>query len=111
GPIVLGPEQWKEVQENWKDNIVEKLDLTDIHKKLGAKADASDYIDDFVNSDAPQFKGKSKEERIRMALGAYYNKMEMDYAPSEGEVQAWVAKIAKAGARHSKSDRDMIQTV
>lgn len=31
-----------------------------------------DIIDDFVNSTAPQFKGKSKEERIRMAKGAYY---------------------------------------
>lgn len=41
-------------------------------KKLGVGATASDYIHDFVNSDNPRFKGKSKKERIRMALGAYY---------------------------------------
>lgn len=31
-----------------------------------------DWIDDFIKSDAPQFKGKSKEDRIEMAKGAYY---------------------------------------
>lgn len=33
---------------------------------------AADYIHDFVNSSNPKFKGKSKQERIRQALGAYY---------------------------------------
>ena len=32
-------------------------------------------IDDFVHSDAPNFKNKSKEERIKMALGAKYSMM------------------------------------
>lgn len=121
GPIVLGAEKWAEVKDDWKDTIVEKLDavevdsnFADLVKRLGAKASASDYIDDFVNSDDPRFKGKSKEERINMALGAYYNKMEVDRTPSKKEVQAWVAKLdkmEKAGARHSRSDRDMIQAV
>tara|TARA_B110000263_G_scaffold243294_1_gene249837 strand:+ start:613 stop:738 length:126 start_codon:yes stop_codon:yes gene_type:complete len=35
-----------------------------------------DYIDDFVKSDAPQFKGKSKEKRKEMAIAAYYAKNE-----------------------------------
>ena len=33
---------------------------------------AADYIKDFVNSGNPKFEGKSKQERIRMALGAFY---------------------------------------
>lgn len=33
---------------------------------------ASKYIHDFVHSDNEKFKGKSKKDRIRMALGAYY---------------------------------------
>lgn len=41
---------------------------------LGKNAKASDWVHDFVHSDNPQFKGKSKDERIRMALGAYYSK-------------------------------------
>lgn len=30
------------------------------------------WIDDFIKSDNPKFAGKSKKERINMALGAYY---------------------------------------
>lgn len=43
-----------------------------ISEKLSPDAPASEWIDDFVKSDAPQFAGKSKKERIKMALGAYY---------------------------------------
>ena len=35
------------------------------------KHDAGDYIKDFMKSDAPQFKGKSKEEIKKMAIAAY----------------------------------------
>jgi hypothetical protein len=45
-----------------------------IRKVLGDTA--ADYIHDFVHSDNPKFKGKSKAERIRMALGAFYGKGE-----------------------------------
>jgi hypothetical protein len=43
-----------------------------LNEVLSKNATASDWIHDFVKSDAPQFKGKSKKERIKMALGAYY---------------------------------------
>ena len=38
---------------------------------LGKNADAGDYIKDFQKSKAPQFKGKSKEKRRKMAIAAY----------------------------------------
>ena len=38
---------------------------------LPKNADQGDYIDDFEKSDAPQFKGKSKEKRKDMAIAAY----------------------------------------
>ena len=44
-----------------------------IRKVLGDTA--ADYIHDFVSSANPKFKGKSKAERIQMALGAFYSKM------------------------------------
>lgn len=48
-----------------------------IKKQLGEaldpKADVGTWIDDFVKSDAPQFKGKDKKKRIDMALAAYYS--------------------------------------
>lgn len=47
-----------------------KLD-TEIEEVLDKDADAGDYIRDFEKSDAPQFKGKSKEKRRQMAIAAY----------------------------------------
>ena len=38
---------------------------------LSKDADAGEYIKDFEKSDAPQFKGKSKEKRKKMAIAAY----------------------------------------
>ena len=43
---------------------------------LGSDASQQDYIDDFIKSDAPQFKGKSKEKRIAMAVAAYNQRNE-----------------------------------
>lgn len=67
----------KSVKEVEQPRAKGEKDFKDLHsyvikEKLDPKADASVWIDDFIKSDAPQFKGKSKEERIQMALGAYY---------------------------------------
>lgn len=51
---------------------MELMDDSILLEVLSKDAPSSEWIDDFVNSDAPQFKGKSKKERIKMALGAYY---------------------------------------
>ena len=45
---------------------------------LNKNADQGDYIDDFVDSDAPQFKGKSKKKRVAMAVAAFKSKNEND---------------------------------
>jgi hypothetical protein len=45
-----------------------------INEVLGKDATAGDWIKDFVHSDNPKFAGKSKAERKKMALGAYYGK-------------------------------------
>lgn len=53
----------------------EEAELTrELHEVLSADAQAGDWIHDFVHSDNPKFEGKSKKERIKMALGAYYAK-------------------------------------
>ena len=41
--------------------------MSPMKEKLGKDADAGDYIDDFMKSDAPQFKGKSKEKKRDMS--------------------------------------------
>ena len=50
--------------------------IKQINEKLSDNASQEDYIDDFINSDAPQFAGKSKKERISMAIAAFRSKME-----------------------------------
>lgn len=40
-------------------------------EKLGKTATAGDYVKDFQDSDAPQFKGKSKKKKQQMAVAAY----------------------------------------
>lgn len=67
---------------SFRDHLLtdEKLD------EVLAKADpASKWIRDFVKSDNPKFKGKSKKERIKMALGAYYAKQRNEEVESVDE--------------------------
>jgi hypothetical protein len=45
---------------------------SDIVEKLDPDSEAGVWIRDFIASKNPKFDGKSKKERIRMALGAWY---------------------------------------
>ena len=56
----------KDIDESQlRQYVVEALD-----EILGPDAETEDYIEDFEDSDAPQFKGKSKEKRRQMAIAA-----------------------------------------
>jgi hypothetical protein len=57
-------------EKDFKDLHLKDLEV--YTEKLDPEADASEWIEDFMKSDAPQFKGKTKEERKDMALAAYY---------------------------------------
>jgi len=62
-------------REEWSfKDFVHQIQKGPINEVLAKDADMGDYIDDFVKSDAPQFKGKSKEKRKEMAIAAYYAK-------------------------------------
>ena len=70
--------------------IASKLgeDMTEIldPKKHGA----DDYIDDFMKSDSPQFKGKSKEKIRQMAIAAYLSaKDAMKEGTGEYKGETW----------------------
>lgn len=56
--------------------IFEQSELSEeqLEEVLTKKDPAGTWIRDFVKSDDPKFAGKSKKERMRMALGAYYAK-------------------------------------
>jgi hypothetical protein len=63
---------------------VDQEDLDALHEVLSKDATASDWIHDFVHSDNPKFEGKSKKDRIKMALGAYYDTNKKKDGVSEG---------------------------
>jgi len=42
-----------------------------VEEKLDKDATAGEYVKDFRDSDAPQFKGKSKKKKQQMAIAAY----------------------------------------
>ena len=62
------------IQEELESVLSEKLKPSD-----GAGA----YVKDFYKSDAPQFTGKSKEERRKMAVAAYLQDKETGLSESE----------------------------
>ena len=47
-----------------------------------------DYIKDFYKSDAPQFKGKSKDERRKMAIAAYLNEKKGKDLDGDGDIDS-----------------------
>lgn len=61
--------------KSFKDTVSKFYSMQEsqaLDEVLTAKTPTSKWIDDFVNSDNPKFAGKSKKERIQMALGAAY---------------------------------------
>jgi hypothetical protein len=65
-------------QSRKKDKVEESVSESQldemINEVLSKDAAAGDWIHDFVHSDNPKFKGKSKAERKKQALAAYYAK-------------------------------------
>lgn len=52
---------------------LKKEEVEDLEEKLSPSMGVDKYIHDFVHSDNPKFEGKSKKERIKQALAAYYS--------------------------------------
>ena len=54
--------------------------LKSLSEKITKRTPMGDVIDDFQQSDAPQFKGKSQEKRRQMAIAAKLSKMDENFA-------------------------------
>ena len=70
-------------------------------EKLKASAPTAEWIHDFVHSENPKFAGKSKKERINMALGAAYaakrnEEVELEESYEEAEKHLSLANDADA---------------
>jgi hypothetical protein len=99
---------------------MQKESVEYIEEKLTAADPASEWIKDFVASDNPKFEGKSKKERINMALGAYYaakraGDMKEGFDPSSAEIAKMLVKkhgtgnVTKQHILDLESDRDSIK--
>ena len=95
-----GPMTLKGMKEKYEEPILDEL----ISEALSKDASAGDYIRDFIHSDNPKFAGKSKAERKKMALGAYYAKKNEEYV-EEGMLKNVVKKAFKALTGGSDEDQ------
>ena len=78
-------------------NVKEKLDPK--------KHDAGDYIDDFMKSDAPQFKGKSKEKIRKMAIAAYLDAKEtVEEGTGKRKGESWEDGFKRRVVKTTKPD-------
>lgn len=67
---------------------VESMTEEQLMEVLKKSDPAGKWISDFVHSDNPKFKGKTKKERMQMALGAYYAAQRNE----EAELDAYMIK-------------------
>ena len=86
------------------------VNIIQMNEKLSKDADAGEYIKDFEKSDAPQFKGKSKEKRKKMAIAAYLSKQREENVQQDSEIGdregTQPAKYHKGLAPSTKKKRD-----
>ena len=93
-------ELYEQVKQNSLNHAIEN-----IVEKLGKNADMGDYIDDFAKSDAPQFKGASKEKRRDMAIAAFLDqKDKKEGFASDAQRRAAFAQGYKAKGKKGKKE-------
>jgi hypothetical protein len=66
------PEQAKSDKKSWDNYWEGSWKKKKMNEKIDVGADAGSTISDFVHSKSKTFKGDSKNQRIKRALGAYY---------------------------------------
>lgn len=64
----------EEYRQKMKERKSQNEEVEIIDEVLSASSGIKTWIDDFIKSNAPQFEGKSKEQRRKMAIAAYYAK-------------------------------------
>ena len=92
--------------KKWVDNRKSTNEEQAVTEKLSKSDPSSKWIHDFVHSDNPKFKGKSKEERRKMALGAYYGAQKED--EESASVKAKIDEIEKANLKKTSELKETL---
>jgi hypothetical protein len=89
-----------------------------INEVLSKNASAGEWISDFVKSDNPKFAGKSKEQRKKQALAAYYAAQRnestdydsfLDEAVQKGIVSMDAKEIKHANMKDKQDDQEVME--
>ena len=85
-------------------NEVKKL-----REKLGKNSKVGDYIEDFTDSNAPQFKGKSDKKKKQMAVAAFLNKEEQALEEIDNLMNETGQKISKKNMDDYKRLNELVK--
>jgi hypothetical protein len=88
----------KEPQIDAIVNVATQEDVID--EKLKPSMGAGAYVDDFRTSDAPQFKGKSKKKKNKMAVAAYLS-------AKDKIKEAVLAKLQESKGEYAKIEKEI----
>jgi hypothetical protein len=96
------------------DIFSEKEIDTLINEVLSKNASAGEWISDFVKSDNPKFAGKSKEQRKKQALAAYYaaqrnESTDYDSFLSEEGIIKGAKEIKHANMKDKQDDQEVME--
>jgi len=90
-----------EIKEPQIDAMVDVAAQEDvIDEKLKPSMGAGAYVDDFRKSDAPQFKGKSKAKKNKMAVAAYLS-------AKDKIKEAVLAKLQESEGEYAKIEKEI----
>ena len=84
--------------------VKQNEEVEQVDEVLTKKDPAGKWIHDFVHSDNPKFAGKSKNQRIKQALGAYYSKQRNEEVEEIDELsKATMGSYVKKSAQDLKN--------
>jgi len=89
--------------------IDEKI-ATAVKEKLTKSSSVEDHVEDFKDSDAPQFKGKSKDKKVQMAVASYLSKQGKKKVAEGFKVGEKVTYLGHP-AEITKADKDNMDRV
>lgn len=81
------------------------IDTADLTEKVNSKSSVRDWIREYVNSDHPKFKGKSREERTKMALKAYHKRTRRKYESGNYRSYAHL-NYRRRPSKHTDGEKD-----
>lgn len=83
---------------------IHKKDEEQLDEVLKASDPIEKWIRDFIDSDNPRFKGKSKQERIEMAKGAYYGAQKNEEVELDEAEKFSKSQLDRLRAEYGKID-------